>query len=92
MKSYGAQSAYGPDIPLSVLRDVLLIVLAIFMPTRMGIMGILWSAPVADAIAMSITAVVVARVWKTMEVHGGSHRQKFSADTSIGAEQTAEPT
>ncbi|MDE6590833.1 MAG: cytidylate kinase family protein, partial [Oscillospiraceae bacterium] len=53
-------------VPLSVLRDVLLIVLAILMPMGMGIMGILWSAPVADMIAMVITAVVVARVWKTM--------------------------
>ena len=117
LKSYGAQSEYGPDIPLSafvviiklfqiilnidclriylslviftclqkacamflqsighaksavplsVLRDILLIVLAILMPMQMGIMGILWSAPVADVIAMVITAVVVARVWKTM--------------------------
>ena len=49
-------------VPLSILRDLLLIALAILMPMRMGIMGILWSAPVADVIAMSITAVVVIRV------------------------------
>ena len=53
-------------VPLSVLRDVLLIALAILMPMRMGIMGILWSAPVADVIAMAITVAVVARVWKGM--------------------------
>ena len=53
-------------VPLSVLRDILLIALAILMPMKMGIMGILWSAPVADVIAMVITAVVVARVWRTM--------------------------
>ena len=53
-------------IPLSVLRDLLLIALAILMPMRMGIMGILWSASVADAIAMIVTAVVVARVWRTL--------------------------
>lgn len=51
-------------VPLSVLRDVLLIVLAILLPMRMGIMGILWSAPAADLIAMAVTAAVVARVWK----------------------------
>ena len=51
-------------VPLSVLRDILLIVLAIVMPVRMGIMGILWSAPVADLVAIVITAAVVARVWK----------------------------
>ena len=53
-------------VPLSVLRDLLLIALAILMPTRMGIMGILWSAPVADLIAIVITAAVVARVWKQL--------------------------
>ena len=53
-------------VPLSVLRDLLLIALAILMPMRMGIMGILWSAPVADAIAMAVTAVVVIRVWRAM--------------------------
>lgn len=51
---------------LSVLRDVLLIALAILMPMRMGIMGILWSAPVADLIAMVITAAMVAQVWKQL--------------------------
>ena len=53
-------------VPLSVLRDLLLIALAILMPMRMGIMGILWSAPVADLIAIVITAAVVARVWKQL--------------------------
>lgn len=51
-------------VPLSVLRDVLLIVLAIVMPLQMGIRGILWSAPVADMAAMLITVPVVAGVWK----------------------------
>ena len=53
-------------VPLSILRDVLLIVLAIVMPMGMGIMGILWSAPAADMISIAITVVVVAWVWKTM--------------------------
>lgn len=53
-------------IPLSVLRDVLLIVMAILMPMRMGILGILWSAPAADMIAMAITAAVVSRIWRKM--------------------------
>lgn len=29
--------------------------------------GRLWSAPVADVIAMSVTAAVVARVWKGLK-------------------------
>ena len=53
-------------VPLSVLRDILLIVLAILMPMQMGIMGILWSAPVADVIAMVITVAVVIQVWRKM--------------------------
>ena len=53
-------------VPLSALRDVLLIVLAILLPMGMGITGILWSAPVADLIAMAVTAAVVVRVWKSM--------------------------
>ena len=36
------------------------------MPMQTGIMGILWSAPVADAIAIAVTAVVVIRVWRTL--------------------------
>lgn len=40
--------------------------LTILMPMQMGIMGILWSAPVAGVIAMVITAVVVTQVWKSM--------------------------
>lgn len=54
-------------VPLSVLRDVLLIALSIIMPVRMGVTGIFWAAPVADFVAIVITAVVVARVWKTMD-------------------------
>ena len=53
-------------VPLSALRDVLLIVLAILMPMGMGIMGILWSAPVADVIAMAVTSAVVIQVWRAM--------------------------
>ena len=63
-------------VPLSALRDVLLIALAILMPMQMGVMGVLWSAPVADAIAMAITAVVVARVWKTMGADNRSVNQQ----------------
>ena len=63
-------------VPLSALRDVLLIAPAILMPMQMGAMGVLWSAPVADAIAMAITAVVVARVWKTMGADNRSVNQQ----------------
>lgn len=66
-------------VPLSVLRDILLIALAIVMPMGMGITGILWSAPVADMIAIVITAAVVAVVWKKM----GSDTQPISGQAVL---------
>lgn len=57
-------------VPLSVLRDILLIALSILMPMQMGIMGILWAAPVADAVAIAITAAVVLKVWWQMGTDG----------------------
>ena len=53
-------------VPLSILRDVLLIVFSLIIPTRMGVTGIFWAAPAADLAAMVITAVVIARVWKQL--------------------------
>ena len=53
-------------VPLSILRDVLLIVFSLIIPTRMGVTGIFWAAPAADLVAMVITAVVIARVWKQL--------------------------
>ena len=66
-------------VPLSALRDVLLIALAILLPVRMGVVGILWSAPVADVIAMAVTAVVVVRVWKGMGADDWAGRQQNGA-------------
>lgn len=73
-------------VPLSVLRDVLLIVLAILMPMRMGIMGILWSAPAADLIAMVLTVAVVARVWKHL-----GQPDAVKADTAPAILQKSRP-
>ncbi len=53
--------------PLSILRDVLLIVLSILAPMVLGVTGIFWAAPIADVIAMLITAVVMVRLWKELE-------------------------
>ncbi len=69
-------------VPLSVLRDLLLIALAILMPRYMGIMGILWAAPAADIIAMVITAAVVSRVWRAM---GADCRGESAAATPLPA-------
>ncbi len=53
--------------PLSVLRDVLLIVFSLIVPIFGGVTGIFWAAPIADIIAISITGVVMVRLWKTLE-------------------------
>lgn len=52
--------------PLSVLRDVLLIVFSLLLPTALGVTGIFWAAPLADVIAIILTACVMFRLWKQL--------------------------
>ncbi len=52
--------------PLSVLRDVFLIVLSLIVPAFLGVTGIFWAAPAADILAIAITAVVMARLWQQL--------------------------
>lgn len=52
--------------PLSVLRDVLLIVFSLLIPVAVGVTGIFWAAPIADVLAVAVTAAVMARVWKEL--------------------------
>lgn len=52
--------------PLSVLRDVLLIVFSLLIPAVMGVTGIFWAAPIADVLAIFVTAAVMVRVWKEL--------------------------
>lgn len=54
--------------PLSVLRDVFLIVLSLIVPAFLGVTGIFWAAPAADILAIAITAVVMAGLWKQLSV------------------------
>ena len=53
--------------PLSVLRDVLLIVFSLLIPAVLGVTGIFWAAPIADALAIAVTGAVVLRVWKELK-------------------------
>lgn len=53
--------------PLAILRDFLLIVFSIIVPIFFGVTGIFWAAPIADVIAMLITAVVMLRLWKELQ-------------------------
>lgn len=53
--------------PLSVLRDILLIVFSLIIPMFGGVTGIFLAAPISDIIAMAVTGVVMARLWKSLE-------------------------
>ena len=57
--------------PLSILRDVLLILFSIFMPRFFGVTGIFWGAPMADVLAIAVTAVVMVRLWKQLKAEDG---------------------
>ena len=50
--------------PLSALRDVLLILISLVAPRLLGVTGVFWAAPIADALAMVVTAIVMLRLWK----------------------------
>lgn len=52
--------------PLSVLRDVLLIIFSLIAPMLWGVTGIFWAAPIADMIAIAITAIVMVDLWKQL--------------------------
>ena len=63
--------------PLSILRDVLLIVFSIAVPIVWGVTGIFWAAPIADVLAIAVTAVVMLRLWnqlKAEDVQPGAER------------------
>lgn len=63
--------------PLSILRDALLIIFSLLIPVFLGVTGIFWAAPIADILAILITAAVMVRVWK--ELSHASKAQKLSA-------------
>ena len=53
--------------PLSMLRDVLLIVASLIIPLKFGVTGIFWAAPVADILAFIPTVFVMIRVWRSLK-------------------------
>ncbi len=52
--------------PLSFLRDVLVILFAFTVPISLGVMGVAWAAPIADATALALTAPVMIFVWRKL--------------------------
>ncbi|MDE7218180.1 MAG: MATE family efflux transporter [Oscillospiraceae bacterium] len=53
--------------PLSILRDVLLIIFSLLVPAFWGVTGIFWAAPIADVLAAVATAAVMARLWTQLK-------------------------
>ena len=53
--------------PLSLLRDLFLIVLSLIAPRLLGVTGIFWAAPAADVLAMTITIPVMLRVYRQLQ-------------------------
>ena len=52
--------------PLSFLRDILVIISALTVPLGLGVMGVVWAAPIADFIAIAATAPVMIYVIKRL--------------------------
>ena len=73
--------------PLSVLRDVLLIIFSLIIPVFAGVTGIFWAAPAADVIAIGITGIVMVRLWKSLE----QEKQKIQPETDSQTIQASSP-
>lgn len=54
-------------VPLSMLRDVFLIIASLIVPVYFGVTGIFWAAPIADILALIPTAIIMVKVWKTLK-------------------------
>ncbi|GHV32142.1 hypothetical protein AGMMS4952_22020 [Spirochaetia bacterium] len=78
LQSIGKASA---AIPLSMIRDVIfLIVFTFVLPVYFGVTGIFWAAPAADILAILVTGVVVAHIWKNLGK--GNPMQTISIETA----------
>lgn len=53
--------------PLSMLRDVFLIIASLIAPLKFGVTGIFWAAPIADILAFIPTVFIMIRVWKLLK-------------------------
>lgn len=53
--------------PLSMLRDVFLIIASLIASLKFGVTGIFWAAPIADILAFIPTVFIMIRVWKLLK-------------------------
>lgn len=73
--------------PLSVLRDVLLIIFSLVVPVFCGVTGIFAAAPIADIIAIIITGAVMVRLWKSFE----QDKKKTKPEVNVQGIQASSP-
>lgn len=66
-------------VPLSILRDVLLIVFSLLIPVMSGVTGIFRAAPIADILAIAITGIVIMRIWRELKRESGVEHGARSA-------------
>ena len=79
-------------IPLAMLRDVILLnVFSLTLPVFFGVTGIFWAAPVADILAMVITALVMIRVWKQLDETSAEQQSKAAVSTLPAALKPSKP-
>jgi putative MATE family efflux protein len=62
--------------PLSVIRDLMLIVFSLIVPVKLGVTGIFWAAPIADVVAIVITGIVMVRVIKQLKAEQPTSEEK----------------
>lgn len=65
--------------PLSILRDALLIVFSLLLPLKLGVTGIFWAAPAADAIAILVTFFFMVQLWKELSRQRGASQAEVEA-------------
>ncbi|MCM1368150.1 MAG: MATE family efflux transporter [Roseburia sp.] len=70
-------------VPLSFVRDILLIIFSVALPFGIGVYGVFWGAPIADAIAAIATVPFMIIVWKQMG--------KMSAEAKLSANEPEPP-
>ncbi len=73
--------------PLAFLRDILLILLAFLVPLGLGVMGVAWAAPVADAAAILATAPVMVWVWRKL---GRAEKEEAARTSETEGTEVAE--
>lgn len=73
--------------PLSILRDILLIIFSLIVPVFVGVTGIFWAAPISDIIAIAITSIIMVKLWKSLE----QKKQKTYTETNFQSIQASSP-